>query len=262
MAYIFLPPTLEEILVSHGLSVVAVPDWERRGRPHTVGSFSPSGVLIHHTAGPAKGNLPSLDTLVDGRPDLPGPLAQLGIARDGTVYLLAAGRANHAGKAKASGPMPAGDGNSLYVGIECENTGRGEPWPDAQVDAMVRTSAALCRLMRVGADHVRGHKETSLEGKIDPAGIDMSDFRQRVAKVLATPSAPIAPKGGLDVDENTLRKIIRDETLGAKFREFTDQDGNGKRDVRSVSEILYATHSAVVDLARRMARIEEEITRR
>jgi len=33
------------------------------------------GIVCHHTAGPRVGNMPSLRTVTNGRPDLPGPLS-------------------------------------------------------------------------------------------------------------------------------------------------------------------------------------------
>ena len=64
--------------------------------------------------------MPSLDTLIQGRSDLPGPLAQLGLGRDGTYYVIAAGKCNHAGAGSWKGVT---SGNTDFIGIEAENTG-------------------------------------------------------------------------------------------------------------------------------------------
>ena len=53
--------------------------WESRGRSYC--QMNPKGVVCHHTAGPAAGDMPSLDLLVGGRKNLPGPLAHYGIGR-------------------------------------------------------------------------------------------------------------------------------------------------------------------------------------
>jgi hypothetical protein len=42
--------------------------------------------------------MPSLRLLIKRRSDCPGPLCNVGLARSGAVYVIAAGRANHAGK--------------------------------------------------------------------------------------------------------------------------------------------------------------------
>lgn len=194
MTYRRLPANTPAILRAAGLTVVEVDGWQTRGRPVSTGEFSPSGVLCHHTAtGPKNSNAAVVKLLVNGRSDLPGPLAQFGLARNGTVYLIASGRANHAGKAKASGNMPAGDGNEEYIGIEAFNDGVGEPWSNIQKNAY----ALLCAVLSVKITHnseksVRGHKETSVTGKIDPK-FDMVAFRSAVkAKIEALTAKPIA----------------------------------------------------------------------
>ncbi len=85
---------LPHVLKSAGLKVALVPGWETRGRAE-MGEVL--GVICHHTGGERHGNMPTLQLLIDGRSDLSGPLAQLGLGRDGTFYVIAAGRCNHAG---------------------------------------------------------------------------------------------------------------------------------------------------------------------
>src|ERR1700682_5617670 len=107
---------LPDVLKAAGLKVALVDGWENRGA-RDVGTIF--GVLGHHTVGPRTGNMPSLNTLIKGRPDLPGPLAQLGLGRDGTYFVITAGRANHAGKGSFQGVS----GNRRFIGIEAENGG-------------------------------------------------------------------------------------------------------------------------------------------
>src|SRR4051794_40746709 len=80
---------LPQTLIEAGLKVATVPGWGTRGSGD-MGEVR--GVICHHTVGRKTGNMPSLNTLVHGRPDLPGPLAQLGLGRDGTYYVIAAGK--------------------------------------------------------------------------------------------------------------------------------------------------------------------------
>ena len=142
------------MLQSAGLKVAEVPDWRTRGRAE-MGLVR--GIIVHHTAGSANGNMPSLDLLVRGRPDLKGPLAQLGLGRDGTFYVIAAGRANHAGPGKWSGITT---GNSSFIGIECENTGHdSDPWPKVQLEALQRGCAAILGRIKTDGSMVCGHKE-------------------------------------------------------------------------------------------------------
>lgn len=172
-----------------GIEVEFIDRWESRGRP-SAPAFDPAGLVCHHTATSrqAKGDYPSLGIVRDGRPDLAGPLAQLGLGRSGKVYIIAAGKANHAG----DGGWLGLSGNASVWGIEAENDGIGEPWPAVQFDAYVRLAAALARHTGFGAEMVCGHKEWT-PYKIDPAGINMPNFRAQV-KNLLTVSAPPANK--------------------------------------------------------------------
>ena len=113
--------------------------------------------------------------------------------RDGVVHLIAAGRANHGGKAKASGTVSSGDANTLYIGVEAFNDGVGEKWPAVQYDAYVLLAATLCRKVTGNsAATVRGHKETSVTGKIDPT-FEMDRFRANVNAVIQAQSRPTKP---------------------------------------------------------------------
>jgi hypothetical protein len=178
---LWLSPVLREA----GLKVALVDGWESRGRAEM---STIEGVMCHHTAGPARGNMPSLQTLVGGRPDLPGPLSQLGLGRDGTFYVIAAGRCNHAGAGSWNGCTT---GNACFIGIEAENTGIGEPWPSVQMDAYARGVAAILNRVRRGPDACAGHKEYALPaGRKDDPTFDMSEFRRTVAGIMQGRIAP------------------------------------------------------------------------
>jgi hypothetical protein len=160
-----------------GYPVVEVAGWQTRGSS----SFDPRGVVCHHTAGAATGDMPSLNLIVNGRSDLPGPLSQFGLGRSGTIYVVAAGRANHAGAGGWKGLV----GNSSVFGIEAEHTGaRGVPWPTAQLDAYERLIAQLCKRGGFDPSMVCAHREWAPSRKIDPTGIDMNEMREAVAAVL------------------------------------------------------------------------------
>ncbi|GAA4877229.1 N-acetylmuramoyl-L-alanine amidase [Saccharopolyspora cebuensis] len=169
---------LADVLSGAGLRVRETPGW--RERTATSGPQpEPVGVLEHHTATPAsyQDPAPSLQLCIDGRPDLAGPLCHALIGFDGVVHLIAAGRANHAGKARASGPVPAGDGNTLYVGFELDYQGVQQGPSPEQYDAALIATAAVLRHLGQPDAAARGHKETSVTGKIDPGHVDMDRFR-------------------------------------------------------------------------------------
>ena len=177
---------LADALRAEGVKVVEAAGWRDRGSA----TFSPKGVICHHTAGPKRGDAPSLGVCINGRPGLPGPLCQIVLARSGTAHVIASGRANHAGL----GGWRGLEGNTSVFGIEAENTGAGEPWPPVQYDAYVRCVAALCRRGQIAVGMVCGHKEWAPKRKIDPAGIDMAKFRAdvlaRLGDVLPAPTKP------------------------------------------------------------------------
>jgi peptidoglycan hydrolase-like protein with peptidoglycan-binding domain len=171
---------LPEVLREAGLKVAEVEGWTTRGRGD-MGEVR--GVMLHHTGTRAPGNMPTLAMLKSGRSDLPGPLSQLGLGRDGTFYVIAAGRANHAGRGVW---QTVTTGNSSFIGIEAENGGGpADAWPDVQMDAYRRGTAALLRRIGAPATMCCGHREYAQpEGrKIDPR-FDMVAFRKEVADVL------------------------------------------------------------------------------
>ena len=169
-----------------GLPVVEVDGWRTRGHG---GLVSVRTIVVHHTAtaATAPGDYPSLGIVRDGRPDLDGPLAQLGLGRDGTVYVIAAGVAYHAGTV-----FESMQDNWHAIGIEAEHDGV-SPWPLEQVDAYARLCAALCDRYGLGPDRVLGHKEVAAPAgrKTDP-NFDMAAFRGRVSVHLANQGDPMS----------------------------------------------------------------------
>lgn len=144
---------LYRALVARGLDVEYVPGWSTRGST----DFAPFGALAHWTAGPRTGDRPSLNICVNGRPGLPGPLCNVFLPRGLTpatrkVILVAAGRANHAGR----GDFQGADGNSDVFGTEAEWSGRPGELTDFQLWAYPRINAAF---MDLGARWVAGHDE-------------------------------------------------------------------------------------------------------
>lgn len=177
---------IADALANAGLLVVERPGWKTRGKAQ----FDPRGVVCHHTASNARaGDAPSLTTVVNGRPDLPGPLCHVLIARSGACHVIASGKANHAGE----GHWRTLSGNSSVFGIEAENDGVGEPWSPHLVDVFERCAAALAQGCKATSSMVCGHKEWTTR-KIDPAGIDMDWFRAAVDGLMRLHTPEPAPK--------------------------------------------------------------------
>jgi hypothetical protein len=182
------PVDLAQVARSTGAAVVEVAGWRDRG--HAGGMGAVATIVVHHTAGPAGDDMPSLDVLVRGRAGLAGPLAHYGIGRSGKIYVVAAGLCWHAGQVR-----DASFANASAIGIEAENVGDGvDPWPSAQRTSTVRLSAALCRAYGLTPGRVLGHREVCapVGRKVDPRGLDLSMLRSDVKAVLAEPSAPTA----------------------------------------------------------------------
>jgi len=198
---------LPQVLLGAGLKVAEQPGWRTRGR----GDVGPTkGVICHHTAGAKTGNMPSLGVVTDGRPDLPGPLAQLCLGRDGTYFVVAAGRCNHAGVGNWQG---ISTGNTNFIGIEAENTGfvsgpKADPWPAVQMDAYRRGVAAILKKIRANAIMCCGHKEYALPvGRKDDPTFNMDDFRSRVSAIMAgTAPAPSIIPATDSANRPTLRR--------------------------------------------------------
>lgn len=184
------------------------------------GAWGPvHGVMIHHTV--TKGTQKTVDICRTGYAGLPGPLCHGVIAKDGTVYVVGYGRANHAGlgdrdvfnavKAESYSTNPPYDnqanmdGNPHFYGFECENLGDGQdPWPDAQLEAIERVSAAICKKHRWNEKSVIGHMEWQ-PGKVDPRGFTMGGMRGRIKARLAG-KAP-APKPVETKDQEQDRRL-------------------------------------------------------
>jgi len=222
MATPFSADKFVAILRAEGCRVVTVDQWRTHNRNHR-GPWGPiNGVMIHHTAGHEKGAV-SFCYNVDA--DLPGPLCQGVITKDGTVHVISVGRSNHAGGGDPNvlaavkderyyerPPVPRVgnktgiDGNAHFYGFECVNLGDGkDPWPDAQVDAIIRSSAAICRAYGWSEKSTIGHAEWSSD-KRDPRGpgdvVSMPRLRAKIKERLAHPAswnpstpAPTNPQG-------------------------------------------------------------------
>ena len=192
------PLWLADVLRAEGVRLVEYPGWRDRGHD----DFKDiRGVMAHHTGS----NSASAASIAVGRPDLAGPLSQLHIARNGTVTLVAAGVAWHAGAGMYPW-LPTNMGNWHMIGIECANSGTSPTarhrtnWPDAQYEALVRCCAAINRRLAQNSVRTIGHKEYAgrVQGKWDPGAIDMEILRHdiqvrigAIADPAPTPRPPV-----------------------------------------------------------------------
>lgn len=202
---------LLKALRDEGLTVIEHRSWRTNNRNHK-GPWGPThGVMIHHTV--TSGTANSVELCYNGHSALPGPLCHGVIDKAGVVHLVGNGRTNHAGLgdddvlravAAEAKTLPADneantDGNRHFYGFECVNLGNGQdPWPAAQLEAIERAAAAICRAHGWSERSVIGHLEWQ-PGKVDPRGFTMDSMRDRVSARLGTkpstkPTAPAKPK--------------------------------------------------------------------
>jgi LysM repeat protein len=139
------------------------------------------------------------------------------VGRDGTVHVIAAGRANHAGKGGPFRNIPRDSGNAFLVGVEVENNGVGEQWSPQLLQTLDVVFATLLIGLQRQSVWLIGHKEWAPGRKIDPARTDaglptMDRMRARVSAEIRTigskhPKKPAT--GGVHVVEagDTLFRI-------------------------------------------------------
>lgn len=125
------------------------------------GTWAPKFVMLHHTAGTA-----SLKPLLNTAwPPVRG--AHFLVDRDGTVRVLAAGKAYHAGKGGPRFGIDAGMMNGYAWGIEIEDLGKSQTMTDAQIDSAARLSRGLLEAMGRDLDALIQHREWNPAGKVD-----------------------------------------------------------------------------------------------
>lgn len=178
------------------------------------------GVLWHHMG--VNGQGPGV--IRNGVPGLPGPIANIHIALDGTVTVVAAGVAWHAGEGSWPG-LPTSNSNPRLIGVEMAGNGT-DPWPAAVWDSAVKVGAAISRFLGYGADRNIAHKEWAgrAQGKWDPGNWDMNVFRRQIQDRLngGAPTGDI-----LDMNPDQLKAIIFE-----CLEEFVGPIGDDVKDLR------------------------------
>jgi hypothetical protein len=221
MRALWLPDGLREF----GVHFVETSGWKTRGAD----TFEPKVVIAHHDAIPGPASAPGVHMVTVGRSDLAGPLCQVYLGRDGTAYIIASGRANHAG----TGGWKGIQGNTNALGIEAANNGLGEPWPQVQLEAYYRIVACMLKHIGRDASFACGHKEWAPTRKIDPKGIDMNQFRAEVAKRLGNPTE--APHPQVTINPPVYVGTLEEKTVRATVEVATDAQGNGFGDFPNLS---------------------------
>lgn len=174
------PLFLPEVLRAFGVRFEEFSAWRNRGQ----GDFGKIwGVVAHHTGS----NNASPASIAYGHPGLQGLLSQIHLDRTGKATIVGAGIAWHAGRGSWPG-IATNNANAVTIGIEANSDGV-SPWPAEMLDAYYRICAGVCWYLGLPATRVIGHKEWAgpAQGKWDPGGIDMDDFRSHVQYYIDNP---------------------------------------------------------------------------
>lgn len=171
------------------------------------------GIINHHTAGGR--NVAVDQILINGRPDLSGPLCNFAIGYDGTLYVVSEGPANHAGASGGWDTAPltkTTNFNPRVMGVEIQYPGT-EPMAKVQWNTLAVLNWAAVRNLQVGRgeyNRVKTHNGTSIQGKWDPGyalpskTYDVNQIRRAAMDIEGvtlippgTPSAAVAWGGAI-----------------------------------------------------------------
>lgn len=178
MRLLWLPAELR----AAGLSVREYPGWQTRG----LSTFGPiRGVVCHGTAGNIAIETDLRIIAITGSGTAAAPIANLVLARDGVVWVVASGTCTGV-KTGIAGPLQ-GYSDDAVVQIEAAHAAS-EPWSAVQYRAYVRLCAVLVAHREPGYNvpvaHVIGHSEHQPGQKTDP-WLDMAAFRRDVAATVS-----------------------------------------------------------------------------
>lgn len=173
-----------------GITVHEQPGWQTRGNGM---SSAYEGFSWHHTAtAPSNANL---GILINGRSDLSGPLCNTCGWADGSVGMIAANPANHAGASGGynTAPLPRTSlFNKLMWGHEIIYPGD-KPMSAAQYKTACILAKICTDVFGYGdINRAKGHAETSITGKWDPGyapgrTLDLNKFRSDARNSLLVP---------------------------------------------------------------------------
>jgi hypothetical protein len=194
-----------------GAEVTFEPGWEKRGNGLAADY---EGAEVHHTGfgSSAAKTFPGKSTLLAGRPDLGGPLTNVGgpwcPPERPRLHIFAAHPSNNAGasstRSKNLGPMPVSSLFNKHVwALEIDYGGDVPMAPGQRVAALIHARATT-NVLRRSTEYVRAHFETSITGKWDPGyapfkSIDMGAFRRDAATYIPTTTEDIDMAIGDDI---------------------------------------------------------------
>ena len=169
--------------------------------------------MLHHTSNDAARD--ALRTLTDPAREVS---AHYVVGRDGALYQLVdeRHRAWHAGVSRWGAIT---DLNSVSIGIELDNNGR-EPFPQAQIDALLRLLAELKARYSIPQANFVGHADVAPGRKVDPSRhFPWRALAERGFGFWCDPPLPPAPPG-LDFELGLRAMGYNTTTLDASISAF------------------------------------------
>jgi N-acetylmuramoyl-L-alanine amidase len=123
----------------------------------------PNYVMIHHTAQNSTDH-----TVRTFHNQKVGVSSHYVIGRDGKVIQMVNDyyRAHHAGAGRWGNDT---DLNSSSIGIELDNNGTTDPWPDVQIQALIQLLSYLKESYKIPQANFIGHMDYAPTRKIDPS---------------------------------------------------------------------------------------------
>ncbi|OLF10179.1 hypothetical protein BLA60_17190 [Actinophytocola xinjiangensis] len=221
-----------------GITVREAAGWRNRGNGQT---SAYEGGLVHHTATGYGIALPGTGVgalLINGRPDLRGPLCNYAGNDDGSITVIAAHPANHAGASggRSMGPLPTTSSfNRRVLGLEIVYPGDRPMRPAQYRAALVWANVVAAVCGRGDVQRIRAHAETSVTGKWDPGEapgrtIDMAAFRDAARNL----EADVTP------EEHRWLKFVHDRVAGMLRQRYYVRDP-----VRGAREVSNTTPGAI-----------------
>ena len=250
------------------LQVDFVDGWATRGNGT---SANYEGLLVHHTGfvatltnpNPALArNSAGRSTLVDGRPDLTGPLCNttgpVCTVEAPRLVVVSANPANHAGASggRSMGPLPVTSlFNPRVLGHEIDYAGV-TPMSDGQDLVAKVWGLAVSRVLgRPSAEWVRAHAETSITGKWDIGyatgrTVDMAVWRRGAWQITTLiPDMEDDMPNYTDWAQQDKNNLVHDIV---NFPMIT----NGNKDVVSIADLLNALERKTDGYGHRTEHIE------
>ncbi len=208
-------------LKAAGITVHEQAGWPTRGNGQ---SPAYEGFIWHHTATPFANQ--NLGILINGRSDLSGPLCNSCGWSDGSVGIIAAFPANHAGASggRNTSPLPKTSlFNKLVWGHEVIY-----PGTSPMTAAQYRTATILAKICTdifgySDINRAKGHAETSITGKWDPGYASGKTYDLTKMRADARGALVVTPPNNGEEDDMGLQADSYEPKLDANGNPVTQR---------------------------------------